>query len=81
MPIFEYQCKDCKSKFEILHKSSSSEEEVLCPECHSKNSVKLISSFNSVESSSSDFSGSSCSTGSCDMPSYDGCSSGMCGLN
>ncbi len=81
MPIFEYQCKDCKSKFEILHKSSSSEEEVLCPECHSKNSVKLISSFNSVESSSSDFSGSSCSTGSCDMPSYDGCSYGMCGLN
>lgn len=81
MPIFEYQCKDCKSKFEILHKGSSSEEEVLCPECHSKNSKKLISSFNSVESNSSDFSGSSCATGSCDMPSYDGCSSGMCGLN
>ena len=81
MPLFEYQCKDCKSKFEILHKSSSLKEEVLCPRCHSKNSVKLISSFNSVESSGSDFSNSSCATGSCDIPSYDGCTSGTCGLN
>ncbi|MBL7129674.1 MAG: zinc ribbon domain-containing protein [Ignavibacteria bacterium] len=81
MPIFEYQCKDCKSKFEILHKSTSLKEEVLCPECHSKKSKKLISSFNSVESSNADFSNSSCATGSCDIPSYDGCTSGMCGLN
>ena len=81
MPIFEYQCKDCKSKFEILHKSSTSKEEVLCPECRSKNSVKLISTFNSVETNSSDFSNSNCATGSCDIPSNEGCSSGLCGLN
>jgi len=81
MPIFEYQCEECKSKFEILHKSTSSKEEVLCPECHSKKSKKLISSFSSVEYSSSDFSNSSCATGGCDIPSYDGCTSGTCGLN
>lgn len=81
MPIFEYQCEECKTKFEILHKNSSSNEEVLCPKCHSKKSKKLISSFNSVESGSSDFSNSSCATGSCDIPSNEGCSSGLCGLN
>jgi len=81
MPIFEYQCQDCNSKYEILHKSISSKEEVYCPDCRSKNNKKLISTFSSMESGSSDYSGPNCATGNCDIPSYGGCSSGMCGLN
>lgn len=82
MPIFEYKCNDCGKKFDILHKSSTNLEEVICPECQSKNSQKLLSTFSASMGSSSSFdSGSSCSDGSCGVPSYGGCSSGMCGLN
>ncbi len=81
MPIFEYRCSDCNSKFEILHKSSSSTEEVVCPKCNSQKNKKLLSTFSASMNGSSSFSASdyssdsSCSTGSC------GCGSGTCGLN
>lgn len=80
MPIFEYKCKQCNAKFEVLHKSSLNQEEVSCPSCNSKESKKLLSSFSASGFSSSD---SSCETGNCNVPpSYGGgCSSGMCGLN
>jgi putative FmdB family regulatory protein len=82
MPIFEYKCNDCGRKFDVLHKSSTNLEEVVCPDCQSKNSQKLLSSFSASMGSSSSFSGSSCSDGSCSVPSYSGgCASGMCGLN
>ncbi|MBN2571377.1 MAG: zinc ribbon domain-containing protein [Ignavibacteriales bacterium] len=77
MPIFEYKCKDCNTKFEVLHKSSVNQEEIMCPNCNSKNSQKLFSKF----SSSTESSGSSCESGSCGIPTYPSCSNGMCGLN
>ncbi|MBA4407044.1 hypothetical protein C0389_07210 [bacterium] len=81
MPIFEYKCNDCNKKFEVLHKSSTNLEEVICPECQSKNHKKLLSSFSASIGSSYD-SGSRCSDGSCGVPSFGGgCANGMCGLN
>ncbi len=62
MPIYRYKCKDCSEEFEVLHKSISATEEVVCPKCSSKNVEKLLSAF-SVSGGGS--SGSSCSTGSC----------------
>lgn len=82
MPIFEYQCTDCKSKFEILHKSSSKLEEVVCPKCGSKEYRKLLSTFSaSMGNESSHSHGEACASGSCGMADYGGCASGMCGLN
>ncbi len=82
MPIFEYKCNDCNKKFDVLHKSSTNLEEVICPDCQSKNSKKLLSSFSASMSSSGYEGGSSCSDGSCGVPSYGGsCANGMCGLN
>lgn len=82
MPIFEYKCNDCSKKFEILHKSSANLEEVICPDCQSKNSKKLLSTFSASTSSSSFDSAPPCASGSCGVPSFGGgCSSGMCGLN
>lgn len=82
MPIFEYKCNDCNKKFEVLHKSSANLEEVICPDCQSKNHKKLLSSFSASTGSSSFDSGPSCGDGSCGTPSYGGsCSNGMCGLN
>ena len=81
MPIFEYKCKNCDNKFEILHKSSLNQEEVICPVCNSKDSKKLLSTFSAASLSTS--TGSGCQSGSCGIePSYGGgCSTGMCGLN
>ncbi len=81
MPIFEYQCKECSDKYEILHKSLSSNEKIECPSCGSLKNSKLFSAFSSTVSSSSSFGG--CADGSCGMPAppAGGCSSGMCGLN
>lgn len=82
MPVFEYKCIDCNNKFEVLHKSSTNQQEVTCPKCNSSKSKKLFSAFSaSVESSS--FSGSSCADGNCGIPETapGGCASGMCGLN
>jgi putative FmdB family regulatory protein len=81
MPVFEYKCADCNKKFEILHKSSTSLEEIICPDCHSKNANKLFSSFAASVGASGYSTNSGCSDGSCSVPSYGGCASGMCGLN
>lgn len=82
MPLFEYKCKDCGRKFDVLHKSPTNLEEVICPDCQSKNSQKLLSTFSASTGSSNFDSGSSCADGSCGMPSFGGgCANGMCGLN
>lgn len=79
MPIFEYRCENCNTKFEVLHKSSENQNEIICPACGSKNYKKLFSVFSASMSNSSD---SGCSDGSCSAPSYSGgCASGLCGLN
>jgi putative FmdB family regulatory protein len=81
MPVFEYKCSDCNSKYDIFHRSSVNQEEVECPSCHSKNHTKLFSSFSpSVHNVSMTF--NDCSSGNCNTaPSPGGCASGMCGLN
>lgn len=81
MPVFEYQCKSCSSRYEVFHKSTLKQEEVSCPSCNSKENKKLFSSFSANVSSSGDYSAGSCSSGNCDVPSSGGCASGMCGLN
>ncbi|HAW52410.1 MAG TPA: FmdB family transcriptional regulator [Flavobacteriales bacterium] len=42
MPIFEFECRDCSNKFEILTKA---QEKIYCPKCKSCNLDKLISAF------------------------------------
>ena len=43
MPIFEYQCSDCESKFEKIVLGQSTD--VQCPDCSSAHIEKLLSSF------------------------------------
>jgi putative FmdB family regulatory protein len=48
MPLFEFICKKCNKKFEMLVFSSESVE---CPKCKSSEIVKQFSSFASMTSS------------------------------
>ncbi len=81
MPVFEYRCSECSTKFEVLHKSSASQDEVTCPSCHSAKNKKLLSSFSASVQGSSSKSQGGCESGNCDNPYSGGCASGMCGLN
>jgi putative FmdB family regulatory protein len=44
VPLYEFQCQDCRKTFEVIVKSSSGEGKMLfCPGCQSRNLKKQIS--------------------------------------
>jgi len=45
MPLYEYACKDCNTRFEKLVKSMSSTEKVACPKCGSPKTERALSVF------------------------------------
>ena len=47
MPIFEYICKKCRKKFEVLEKTSDGDK-TNCPNCGSEEIEKQISVFSAV---------------------------------
>jgi putative FmdB family regulatory protein len=75
MPIFEYQCRQCSSSFELLVRSGTAVE---CPSCSSANVVKKLSIF-AAHSRHADKALPPCHTGGegCDLGR---CGSGMCGV-
>ena len=76
MPLYEYYCSDCKSKFELLV-SHQHADDVVCMKCHSEKVRRLLSVFalasNGGEESAYDEMASS--MGSC------ACGGGDCGCN
>lgn len=74
MPIYEYVCKDCGKKSEILIRNKS---EIPKCECESNNLEKVFSTFAVSEASGA----SGCANGSCHLNAPSPCASGMCGLN
>lgn len=74
MPVYEYVCKDCRKKSEILIRNL--EQKPQC-ECGSNQLEKVFSTFAVSEAGGA----SSCSDGSCYLNTASPCASGMCGLN
>ncbi len=66
MPLYEYYCSDCKSRFELL-----------CMKCHSEKVRRLLSvfAFAGSDSEGSSFDDMGPSTGTC------ACGGGSCGCN
>ncbi len=73
MPLYEYYCSDCKTKFELLvnHKHA---DDIVCMKCHSENVRRLLSVFAAPRSDGEDYSfddvpqaggGCGCGGGSC----------------
>ena len=73
MPLYEYYCSDCKSKFELLvsHKHADG---IVCMKCQSEHVRRLLSVFSARHTSSDDgddydtapsMGGCACGGGSC----------------
>lgn len=60
MPLYEYQCKSCESKFEVLQSISEVGDELACPECDSFETAKVFAPFASLGTEKS----AACDTGS-----------------
>ncbi len=43
MPMYEYRCKQCGIKFEILRGITAADEDVKCPKCGAAKPEKLLS--------------------------------------
>ena len=45
MPIYEYSCKACEHRFEELVPTMNAVEKPACPECGSKQTSRILSTF------------------------------------
>ena len=74
MPIFEYSCEDCGTKFEKLVRRNG--DEVLCPSCGQKHLKTELSTFAAHATSGTTRSSEmpQCPGGMCRTPD-------LCGLN
>jgi putative FmdB family regulatory protein len=73
MPVYEYVCKDCKNKFELMRPFSRSNEGADCPRCHKKGE-RIMSACYAKTTSESGVTQPVGGGGSCSS-----CSSGNCG--
>jgi len=67
MPVYEYFCRDCNTKYEKLRPVRDADAPVACPSCNTENSVRALSVF-IVHNAT----GRSASASSADMPSFSG---------
>ena len=52
MPVYEYDCEDCKRRFEIRRSFSESDAPANCPDCHGQRTRRALSRFYAVSASS-----------------------------
>ncbi len=83
MPLYEYYCKDCRTKFELLTTYVESEVNVECARCHGANVRKLVSVFARPRSSSASLEGDFADSGDDfgDEGEGGGCCGGACGCH
>ena len=76
MPIYEYRCEDCGTKFEKLVRRSSEGPNVECPSCGQKHLKQELSTFAAHAGNGGSKSAEmpACPSGQCSNP-------GMCGMN
>ena len=55
MPIYEYRCKKCEERFELVRRLADRDKRKACPACGSRATTRiLLQPFATVKSSSSD---------------------------
>ncbi len=77
MPIYEYECRECRTSFELLMRSDT---RVACPSCESEKVVRKLSIFAAhVGHSHATDALPACATGDCGCE-QGRCGSGLCGM-
>jgi len=74
MPIYEYRCEDCGTKFEKLIRRQSETDALECPSCGQQHLKQELSTFAAHAGSSNRSEMPACPSGRCSNP-------GMCGMN
>ena len=74
MPIFEYQCDECGTKFEKLVGRAAASADVGCPSCGQTRVTTQVSSFAAHANGANKDTMPSCPGGMCTNP-------GFCGRN
>jgi len=75
MPIYEYRCEDCGTRFEKLVRRVADAPELECPSCGKKHLQQELSTFAAhANSGSKSAEAPRCPSGGCANP-------GMCGMN
>lgn len=80
MPIYDYRCEECKTRYEVFHKVREDVSDIQCPHCQSRNHKKMMSVPAAAVIGSGSSSGESFG-GTCDNAGGCGCSGGSCGMN
>lgn len=67
MPLYEYYCRQCEAKFELLRPMSRSEEPASCPSGHpgAQRVLSLFAAFSSGEAGTTTAVGGSSACGGC----------------
>ena len=73
MPIYEYKCDDCGTRFEKLVRRTSDAPGIECPSCGEKHLTQELSTF-AARANGAKSEMPSCPSGRCSNP-------GMCGMN
>ena len=74
MPIYEYRCEDCGTKFEKLVRRQAEELALECPSCGQKHLKQELSTFAAHSGNSRASELPACPSGRCMNP-------GVCGMN
>jgi putative FmdB family regulatory protein len=45
MPLYEYLCKDCGARFDVLRSFKDADKTISCKSCHSQQTERAISVF------------------------------------
>lgn len=75
MPIYEYVCKDCGKRFEILRSIKDADSPILCNICQSDHTQRTISVFNAQSGSRIITGGTNGGCAGCSSSSCSSCNS------
>jgi putative FmdB family regulatory protein len=48
MPLYEYECPDCDTRFDALRAMSKADAPITCPKCDGKHAHRAISLFSAI---------------------------------
>ena len=74
MPIYEYKCEACATRFEKLVRRTAEEDQLSCPSCGERHLSQEYSTFAARANGQAEQQAPSCPGGMCRTP-------GMCGMN